>query len=80
MSNVQRFSCARLHQPVNGQNRNISQRENKGFGKQRKCFPFPVNNAPTNDVARRESDSQYGKGLHRLTNWFVNCCIRRVNL
>ena len=29
----QRFSCARLHQLVNRQNCNISQRENKGFGK-----------------------------------------------
>lgn len=80
MSNVQRFSCARLHQLVNGQNCNVSPRENKGFGKQRKSFPFPVKNAPASDVARRESDSQYGKGLHRPTNWFVNRCIRRVNL
>lgn len=80
MPNVQRFSCARLHQLVNKQNCNISQRENKGFGKQRKSFYFSVKNAPTSDVARRESNSQYGKGLHRLTNWFVNRCIRRVNL
>lgn len=80
MPNVQRFSCARLHQLVNRQNCNISQRENKGFGKQRKSFYFSVKNAPTSDVARRESNSQYGKGLHRLTNWFVNRCIRRVNL
>lgn len=75
-----RFSFARLHQLVNNQRCNISQRENKGFGKQRKCFLFPVRNTPTSDVARRESDSQYGKGLHRLTNWFVNCCISRVSL
>ena len=80
MSNVQRFSCARLHQLVNRQRHSISRRENKGFGKQRKSFPFPVKNAPTSDEARSESDSQYGKGLHRLTNWFANCCIRRVNL
>lgn len=80
MSNVQRFSCARLHQRVNNQRCNISQRENKGFGKQRKCFLFSVENAPTSDEARGESDSQYGKGLHRPTNWFVNRCIRRVNL
>lgn len=80
MPNVQRFSCARLHQLVNRQNCNISQRENKGFGKQRKSFYFSVKNAPTSDIARRESNSQYGKGLHRLTNWFVNRCIRRVNL
>lgn len=80
MPTVQRFSCARLHQLVNRQNCNISQRGNKGFGKQRKCFLFPVRNAPTSDVARRESNSQYGKGLHRLTNWFVNRCIRPVNL
>ncbi len=80
MPTVQRFSCARLHQLVNRQNCNISQRENKGFGKQRKSFYFSVKNAPTSDVARRESNSQYGKGLHRLTNWFVNRCIRRVNL
>ena len=80
MPKVQRFSCARLHQLVNRQSRNISQRENKEFVQQRKCFLFPVRNAPTSDEARRESDSQYGKGLHRLTNWFVNCCIRRVNL
>lgn len=33
MPNVQRFSYARLHQLVNRQNRNISPRENKGFGK-----------------------------------------------
>ncbi len=80
MPTVQRFSCARLHQFVNKQNRNISQKENKGFGKQRKCFLFPVRNAPTSDEAKSESNSQYGKGLHRLTNWFVNRCIRRVNL
>lgn len=80
MPNVQRFSCARLHQLVNRQNCNISQRENKGFGKQRKSFYFSVKNAPTSDVARRESNSQYGKGLHRLTNWFVNRCIRPINL
>lgn len=80
MPNVQRFSCARLHQLVNRQNCNISQRENKGFGKQRKCFLFAVRNAPTSDEAKSECDSQYGKGLHRLTNWFVNRCIRRVNL
>ena len=80
MPTAQRFSCARLHQPVNGQSRNISQRENKGFGKQRKSFPFPVKNVPTSDEARNESDSQYGKGLHRMTNWFANCCIRRVSL
>ena len=80
MSNVQRFSFARLHQLVNKQNRNISQKENKGFGKQRKCFLFPVRNAPTGDEVKSESNSQYGKGLHRLTNWFANCCIRRVNL
>lgn len=80
MPTVQRFSCVRLHQPVNGQNRNISQRENKGFGQQRKCFLFPVRNAPTSDEAKSECDSQYGKELHRLTNWFVNRCIRRVNL
>ena len=80
MPTVQRFSCARLHQLVNRQNCNISQRENKWFGKQRKSFYFSVKNAPTSDVARRESNSQYGKGLHRLTNWFVNRCIRRVNL
>lgn len=76
MPTVQRFSCARLHQLVN----RLSQRENKGFGKQRKSFYFSVKNAPTSDVARRESNSQYGKGLHRLTNWFVDRCIRRVNL
>lgn len=52
----------------------------KGFGKQRKCFLFPVRNAPTSDEAKSESNSQYWKGLHRLTNWFVNRCIRRVNL
>ena len=80
MPNVQRFSYARLHQLVNRQNHNISQRENKGFGKQRKSFPYPVKNAPTSDEAMSESNSQYGKGLHRLTNWFVNRCIRRVNL
>ncbi len=80
MPTVQRFSCVRLHQPVNGQNRHISQRENKGFGQQRKCFLFPVRNAPTSDEAKSECDSQYGKELHRLTNWFVNRCIRRVNL
>ena len=80
MSNVQRFSCARLHQLVNRQNRNISPRENKGFGKQRKSFYFSVKNAPTSDEAKSESNPQYGKGPHRLTNWFVNCCIRRVNL
>ena len=76
MPTVQRFSCARLHQLVN----RLSQRENKGFGKQRKCFLFPVRNAPTSDEAKSESNSQYGEGLHRLTNWFVNRCIRRVNL
>lgn len=80
MSTAQRFSCVRLHQSVNEQSRNTSRRENKWFGKQRKSFPFPVKNAPTNDEARSESDSQYGKGLHRLTNWFANCCIRRVTL
>ena len=80
MPNVQRFSFARLHQLVNRHCRNISQRENKGFGKQRKCFLFPVRNAPTSDEAKSEPNSQYGKGLHRLTNWFVNRCIRRVNL
>lgn len=80
MPTVHRFSCVRLHQPVNGQNRNISQRENKGFGKQRKCFLLAVRNAPTSDGAKSECDSQYGKGLHRLTNWFVNHCTRRVNL
>ena len=80
MSNVQRFSYARLHQLVNRKSRNISQRENKGFGQQRKCFLFPVRNTPTSDEAKNESNSQYGKGLHRLTNWFVNRCIRRVNL
>lgn len=80
MPNVQRFSYARLHQLVNRQNRNISPRENKGFGKQRKSFYFSVKNAPTSDVAWRESNSQYEKGLHRLTNWFANCCICRVNL
>lgn len=80
MPNVQRFSCARLHQLVNRKSRNISQRENKGLGKQRKSFCFSVKNAPTSDEAKSESNSQYGKGLHRLTNWFVNRCIRRVNL
>lgn len=80
MPTVQRFSFARLHQLVNRHCRNISQRENKGFGKQRKCFLFPVRNAPTSDEAKSECDSQYGKGLHRLTNWFVNRCTRRVNL
>lgn len=80
MPTVQRFSCARLHQLVNRQNCNISQRENKGFGKQRKCFLFPVRNAPTSDEAKSECDSQYGKELHRLTNWFANRCVRRVNL
>ena len=49
-------------------------------GQQRKCFLFPVRNAPTSDEAKSECDSQYGKELHRLTNWFVNRCIRRVNL
>ena len=58
----------------------ISQRENKGFGKQRKSFYFSVKNAPTGDEAKSESNLQYGKGLHRLTNWCVNRCIRRVNL
>lgn len=80
MPNVQRFSCARLHQLVNRQDCNISQRENKGFGKQRKCFLFPVRNAPTSDEAKSESNSLYGKGLHRPPNWFVNRCIRQVNL
>ena len=54
--------------------------ETMGSENSEKSFPFPVKNAPTSDVARRESNSQYGKGLHRLTNWFVNRCIRRVNL
>lgn len=76
MPTVQRFSCARLHQLVN----RLSQRENKGFRKQRKSFPFPTKNAPASDEAKNESNSQYGKGLHRLTNWFVDRCIRRVNL
>ena len=76
MPTVQRFSCARLHQLVN----RLSQRENKGSGKQRKSFPFPTKNAPASDEAKNESNSQYGKGLHRLTNWFVDRCIRRVNL
>ena len=76
MPTVQRFSCARLHQLIN----RLSQRENKGFGKQRKSFPFPTKNAPASDEAKNESNSQYGKGLHRLTNWFVDRCIRRVNL
>ena len=31
MSNVQRFSCARLHQPVNRQRHSISRRDTKGL-------------------------------------------------
>ena len=80
MPTVQRFSFGPLTHHVNTHNFNFPQTENKGFGKQRKSFYFSVKNAPTSDVARRESNSQYGKGLHRLTNWFVNRCIRRVNL
>lgn len=40
MPNVQRFSCARLHQLVNRQNCNISQRETKGLENSENVFSF----------------------------------------